>query len=362
MKRLKSFVLFLFLSIVAFAQQPAGTIFEHGTLSEALAKAAKNKKGPKLVFLDCYTTWCGPCKNMAEKIFPMEKVGTFFNANFVNIKIDMEKGEGPELAKKFNVRAYPTFLILSADGKEVGRIVGGGDADGFIARVQKAMNPKNSPEARKAAYEAEKTFANAFSYLEALQDAYLKAEANEFLDQNFASFQWYEKYRNDMWPFLETSLSSYKSGIFNEVAKDMIKASEGLGRDRVNTLLTKNIKQYMVAYLSNKIEGATVADLQKRLDVLAFVSNGDKLSAKLYEIGTCVVKNDYSDMGNILYPYFIYASLSSDDMKLLNKVIHAIQDRVDPKVIGDYFQGMGYSSKTTAEEYAKLAEPYKTKN
>ena len=62
--------------------------------SEALAKA---KAENKLVFMDCYTSWCGPCKYMTETIFPQEKAGEFFNPKFVCVKFDMEKGEGKEL-------------------------------------------------------------------------------------------------------------------------------------------------------------------------------------------------------------------------------------------------------------------------
>ena len=71
---------------VTFAQ---GVAFEpDGTLLPQAA--AKAKKENKLVFVDCYTQWCGPCKKMARDIFPQEKVGKFMNERFVNVKIDME--------------------------------------------------------------------------------------------------------------------------------------------------------------------------------------------------------------------------------------------------------------------------------
>ena len=140
-------VLALF-SVAAFAQNntketaPAakeikGTMFEKGTLKELLAKAAKEKK---YLFVDVYATWCGPCKAMATQVFPQEKVGNYFNKTFVNAKFDAEKGEGIDVAKKYGVRAYPTFLILDKDGTEVGRIVGGADGDMFIEKVQEALD------------------------------------------------------------------------------------------------------------------------------------------------------------------------------------------------------------------------------
>ena len=135
MKSLISIVAFLMLSLTAFCQ--GGVNFEHITFDEALAKA---KAENKLVFMDCYTSWCGPCKYMSETIFPQEKAGEFFNPKFVCVKFDMEKGEGPELGKKFGVRAYPTYLILRPDGSVQHKVVGGGDLEGFIARVEKGLN------------------------------------------------------------------------------------------------------------------------------------------------------------------------------------------------------------------------------
>ena len=113
-----------------------GTNFRDLSFDEALAAA---RAEGKLLFVDCYTSWCGPCKNMAEKVFPQKAAGDYFNPRFVCIKIDMEKGEGVELAKRWEVHAYPTFLIFRPDGTIQHRMVGGGDLEGFIARTEKQL-------------------------------------------------------------------------------------------------------------------------------------------------------------------------------------------------------------------------------
>src|ERR1043165_798064 len=88
--------------------------FDSATFDQSLAKA---KQENKLVFVDCMTSWCGPCKQMDKFVFTQDSVADFFNVKFVNLQLDMEKGEGPKLAKEFHVEAFPTFLLLNSNRK-----------------------------------------------------------------------------------------------------------------------------------------------------------------------------------------------------------------------------------------------------
>ena len=92
------------LPLSSFAQ---GVDFKELTMQEALTLAEKEKK---MVFVDFYTTWCGPCKMMSSKVFTREQVGAYFNREFVNLKVDAEKGEGVELAKKYSSDEAPAFI------------------------------------------------------------------------------------------------------------------------------------------------------------------------------------------------------------------------------------------------------------
>ncbi len=113
-----------------------GIVFEHGSLQEALDKARKEKKA---VFVDCFTSWCGPCKMMSSKVFPDKRAGDYFNPRFVSIKIDMEKGEGKALAAKWQVRAFPTYLILDDRGKVVYTTRGYIPAEELIKRMKEGL-------------------------------------------------------------------------------------------------------------------------------------------------------------------------------------------------------------------------------
>lgn len=107
-----------------------GIKFHKGDWESALAAAQAQDK---LIFMDCYTTWCGPCKSMAKNVFTDPKVGEYFNKNFINVKMDMEKGEGRKLAQKYSVRAYPTLLFVDGSGKVVHQGKGAQPADRFIS-------------------------------------------------------------------------------------------------------------------------------------------------------------------------------------------------------------------------------------
>lgn len=113
MKSTLIITLTLLLSMSSMAQ---GIVFFQGTFSEAQAKA---KAEGKELFIDFHTSWCGPCKMMAKKYFTLETVGEKYNAKYICLKIDGEKGEGPELVKKYGVKAYPTLVYAKSDGTAI---------------------------------------------------------------------------------------------------------------------------------------------------------------------------------------------------------------------------------------------------
>lgn len=100
------------------------------------------KSSNKNIFVDAYTTWCAPCKKMDKYVFTKSEVGTFYNDNFISVKMDMEKGNGPTFAKKHGVKAFPTLLYFSPEGELLHRVAGFKDANDFINVGETALNPK----------------------------------------------------------------------------------------------------------------------------------------------------------------------------------------------------------------------------
>lgn len=128
-------LLLLIYSCTALGQ---GIDFSKGTWKEIKEKARNENK---LIFIDVYTSWCGPCKKLDKEIFPLEEVGTFYNQNFVSYKIDAEKGEGVNLAREYAVGVFPTMLFVSPNGTLEHRASGYIDGKEMVELAKVALNP-----------------------------------------------------------------------------------------------------------------------------------------------------------------------------------------------------------------------------
>jgi thiol-disulfide isomerase/thioredoxin len=124
------------LTTLAVAQQTAGIRFAQGNWQELVALAEKEQRP---IFVDVYTDWCAPCKLMDATVFKEKLVGDKYNKAFVCYKLNAEKGEGRELAKQFNIKAYPTFLFLNSSGFLLHKVVGEKASAPFLAIADEAL-------------------------------------------------------------------------------------------------------------------------------------------------------------------------------------------------------------------------------
>ncbi len=154
-------------SSVKFAEKPFSDIL-------AMAKSQK-----KLVFMDAYTVWCGPCKWMSANIFTNDSVARFYNDNFICTKFDMEKGEGLELRSRYEVKAYPTLLFIDGDGNMIHKRVGAPrEIRDYIEMGKVALTPGAGLAAVSKRYnDGDADPALLQIYLERLQGAYMPVNA-----------------------------------------------------------------------------------------------------------------------------------------------------------------------------------------
>jgi len=140
MKPRISFLL-MFLSITIQYGLFADIRFLRGSLSEATAKAEAEKKP---VMIDFITDWCRWCDTLDARTYSDQRVAEFVNASIVPIKIDAEKGEGIDIAKKYGVSAYPTIVVIKANGDEIDRILGYVPAEPFLNTITDYVQGRNT--------------------------------------------------------------------------------------------------------------------------------------------------------------------------------------------------------------------------
>ncbi|MGQ7857116.1 thioredoxin fold domain-containing protein [Pedobacter sp. WC2501] len=242
----KLFLIFLLLPFIGSAQVK-GTHFEHGLSWQQVKEKAKKEN--KFLLVDCFTTWCGPCKYMASTIFPQEKVGEFFNKNFVNVKVqfDQTKNDSEEvkswyadaqsMSKEFKINAYPTFLIFSPQGELVHRIVGGGEADEFIARAQMALNPETQYYTLLKKSESGNPTPETLKQLAVSAEAAYDEENSEKFANAYINTQ-KDLYTKENLEFISRYTRSTKSKGFELMLKDPEKTDAILGKGKSNKILS----------------------------------------------------------------------------------------------------------------------------
>ena len=247
---MKKIVLSAILALSMGGVATAQTNFRSLDFKEAVKVAQQEKK---LLFVDFYTDWCGPCKKMTKTVFPDKKVGDFMNKHFVSIKLNAEK-EGKELAKLYQVQAYPTFIAVNDKEEIVFTVKGAYEPQEFIDKVSGSMDPDMTPARMQARYEGgERTpklvneyaltkmmagnetegFKIVNSYYDSLSDAQRLLLENSFL---------FTRYTLDLNDYKASFMVDHRNE-FDPAVKDQIVK-------RVKQMYTSKVTGYLSGYLT----------------------------------------------------------------------------------------------------------------
>ncbi len=227
-----------------------GMQFEHlPTWKDVIAKA---KKENKLVFLDCYTTWCGPCKMMSSQVFSQKNVGEFYNANYVNAKVQLDEtdgddeytknwySQGKEIADRYDVKAYPTYLIFNGDGEVVHRFVGSMSPEEFIKKGKEILNPENQYYTQAKKYEnGDKSPALLAKLFNFAKDSYDRQNKAKYLNEFLALQK--DLFTKDVLELLYESTETTKDKGFEIASNNGDKADKVLGTPGRSARLVKDI-------------------------------------------------------------------------------------------------------------------------
>lgn len=169
----------------ACAQDTNGISFSEKSWDELLVAS---KRTGKPIYIDCYTDWCRPCKQMEIHTFADSIVGQFYNEHFLCYHVDMEKGIGVELSEKFEVHAYPTHLFVNASEEVLQRGVGFKSASSFLELGESALDPQLQLTRLQSNYESgDREPAFLLGYTEGLKKARL--DYTEVFDAYLTAYQ-----------------------------------------------------------------------------------------------------------------------------------------------------------------------------
>lgn len=147
--KIKNISLLLLLTLSCTDTPAQGIHFETGDWASVQEKA---KASNKLIFVDVYTTWCGPCKQMDIHVFKNKEVGDYFSTHFISYKLDAEKGEGIDFNTKYAIASYPSLLFVDYSGKLVIRHSGSLDVKQMLEFGDKAQNAEQEATTMVSAY------------------------------------------------------------------------------------------------------------------------------------------------------------------------------------------------------------------
>jgi thioredoxin-related protein len=142
------------ISLIVILWQVSNVSYGQSIHFETSWNAAKNKakEEGKYIFVDCYATWCAPCKQMDREVYTADLVGKYVNARFVSIKIQLDTAKADdeatrqlyataaELQRHFSINTLPTYLFFSSDGRVVHRGQGYKTPEEFIKLCAKATD------------------------------------------------------------------------------------------------------------------------------------------------------------------------------------------------------------------------------
>lgn len=227
------FSVLLITSFTAMAQNKGIEFLNDTVLDRVLSKA---KAENKLVFIDCYAVWCGPCKFMANNIFIDETVGKFHNSNFINLKYDMEKPYGMKIKQKYQVKGYPTYLYLDTNGEVIHRGIGSTpDAAAFLEISKTATNgDKNFRSVVKKLNQGDRTAATLKEYLTL---NYRAANTDSLLNDHFRLTSYDEKFSPETWELYKEHLNNPDNQAFQFFISKINTYKEKFGNKAVNDKL-----------------------------------------------------------------------------------------------------------------------------
>ncbi len=355
MKKLMILTALLLMKLTVVAQEKGIQFNQNGKWADILAQA---KAENKLIFMDAYAVWCGPCKMMDKNVFSQSEIGHFFNQNFINVKMDMEKGEGISLSQSYSVLAYPTFLFIDSNGKVMHRVVGYFEPDAFLEVGQTAINPETRLAALEARYDAGERSAEFVTLLMQAFENAMHPRAAEVVDAYLDSQSDWSTPENMQ--LIVSNLKSTDSRFFNYVVKNYAAFEQSFGQyEMLGTLQSAILNEAFASAttmpslddIHTAYKAKTPADLAEKLFAVTKMNyyraqqDMEKFAAATIDYYQKYPSTDFQELNEQAWSFY----LSVDNKEHLKEALKWAQKSVE--ISSQYF-----NNDTLAALYFKLGD------
>lgn len=260
------FLFFLIVFVFPLHAQDSIRFDESGL--EVVMQRAKTEKKP--IFYMAYADWCPHCKNIKATTLKDAEVISFMNANYVFAGLNFEKSGSENFKTKYNVKTFPTFLVLDENGQELARFNGELKKDKFLSEVKLALNPKQQLPFLKAEYEKDKTNGiNLMRYLVALKKGNDRKELNPIAHDYFEKVT-DEKMVNEVnWKIFTNGVSDIESREYQFVITNQQAFAAITSQKRVND----KFKNSVIELLKPIVKTNDIATYKKQRAIAKTISS-----------------------------------------------------------------------------------------
>ncbi|WP_436515672.1 thioredoxin fold domain-containing protein [Ekhidna sp. To15] len=341
----KLILLFCLVPLVLSAQ-----IKFESSWKEALSKS---RMTGKLIFLDAYAEWCEPCKEMEAYTFTDLEVANYYNANFINVHLDMEGYPGVELAEDYSVGVFPSFLFINGNGEVVHRGCGAMDASQFLNLGEDALIDSLTLQSMEIRFDkGERSADFLIGYLELLEDACLDAErfAAGYLKnieltklkeetpwEVFAAYQW-DIYSREFQYLLnnrEVFEASIGQRIVNAKLYDTY-LSQYQEVFEAEELHDYGMRALLHSFKDVSFTGADTLRLMMNLHYAEFKENWDEYAAHAVELVGMTEMSDAEQLNELAWKFYLFVENKNQLEIASSWAQQAVDKQPEPSIIDTY--------------------------
>ena len=320
------------------------------TWDEAIAKSRMNGQ---IIFLNTYADWCEPCKEMEEYVFTDLEVSNHYNANFVNVNMNMDDYPGVELAEDYAIGVFPSYLFINGNGDVIHRGCGAMDASQFLQLAKDAVVDSLTLVSFEQRYDkGERTIDFMFNYLSLLEDSCLDAErfAATYLDEIkpedltretpwevFAAYQW-DIYSREFQYLLENR-SVYEDKLESEVVN--AKLYDTYLAQYQEVFEAEELHDFGMRALLHSIEnvtfvGSDTLKLMMNLHHAEFSENWSDYAGYAIELVGMTDMKDSEQLNELAWKFYLFVDNKSQLEIASSWAQEAVSEQPEPSIIDTY--------------------------